>query len=353
MSDAAAAMPDQGPEPADVRPVVRTAGRSNLGLWIFGAVLLAAGLLIFQALNARRQDMAGEELPAGSPGGMLSAPPPLALPPGYAEVPFEQAPQLTRPGTLPLLTPTVAPQPQIVTRVVERPVPMPPAVTTGPARPFQLQRPPVVIEPAPAARAAAASEIGSNERVTAGRLLNPSLTVPQGVVIAAVLETALDSTRPGGVRAIVSRDVKSFDGSRVLIPRGSRLYGEYAADVSSGQKRALIRWQRLTRPDAVIINLDSPAADPLGRAGVEGKVDSHFFARFGSAILQSVLDIGVGLATRQVTDDAELVALPGSTQQVTGQLQQPAQVQPTLRVRQGTSVSVFVARDLDFSTVDR
>lgn len=352
MSKAATAIPGEAFEPTDVRPVVRTAGGGNLGMWIFGAILLLVGLLIFQALNARRQDMAGEELPAGSPGGMISAPPPLSLPPGYAEAPLERTPQLVQPGTLQPLAPTVAPQPQVVTRVVERPVPAAPTPLFQPSQPLQLPRTPVIIEPAAAGRAEADSEIGSNERVNAGRLLNPSLTVPQGVVIAAVLETALDSTRPGGVRAIVSRDVKSFDGSRVLIPRGSRLYGEYAADVSSGQRRALVRWQRLTRPDAVIINLDSPAADPLGRAGVEGKVNSHFFARFGSAILQSVLDIGVGLATRSVADDTVIVGLPGSTQQITNQTQQ-AQVQPTLRVRQGTSVSVFVARDLDFSTVDR
>ena len=89
----------------------------------------------------------------------------------------------------------------------------------------------------------------------------------------------------------------------------------------------------------------------LGRAGVEGRVNSHFFARFGSAILQSVLDIGVGVATRSVTDNGLILALPGSTQSLTG-LQQQQQIQPTLRVKQGTSVSVFVARDLDFSTVD-
>jgi type IV secretion system protein VirB10 len=187
--------------------------------------------------------------------------------------------------------------------------------------------------------------------VHASRLLNPTLTVPQGTVIAGVLETALNSTRAGAARAIVSRDVTGFDGARVLIPRGSRLYGEYGSDVAPGQRRALIRWQRLTRPDGVIINLDSPAADPLGRAGVEGRVNSHFLARFGSAILQSVLDIGVGLATRSVRDDAVIIGLPGSTQQITGQ--QASQVQPTLSVRQGTSVSVFVARDLDFSTVER
>src|SRR5690606_17512115 len=139
-------------------------------------------------------------------------------------------------------------------------------------------------------------------------------------------------------------DVRSYDGSRVLIPRGSRLYGEYTSDVLAGQNRALVRWQRLTRPDAVIIDLDSPPADPLGGAGVRGKVDTHFFERFGGAILQSILDIGVGVATRSVSDDTVIVGLPGSTQQVTGQQQLLNQVQPTLRVRQGTSVSVFVAR---------
>jgi type IV secretion system protein VirB10 len=191
----------------------------------------------------------------------------------------------------------------------------------------------------------------SEERVSASRLVNPSMTVPKGTIVAAVLETALDSSRAGGVRAIVSRDVRSFDGSRVLIPRGSRLYGEYAADVSAGQNRAMIEWQRLLRPDGVTIDLDSPSADPLGRAGVRGKVDSNFFARFGGAILQSVLDIGVALATGAVSDDAVIVNMPQSAQQAAGTALPPPP-QPRLRVQQGTSVSVFVARDLDFSTVD-
>ena len=82
-------------------------------------------------------------------------------------------------------------------------------------------------------------------------------------------------------------------------------------------------------------------------------MNSHFFARFGSAILQSVLDIGVGLATRNATsDNTVIVGLPNSSQQITGQVFRTDQVQPTLRVQQGTSVSVFVNRDLDFSTVD-
>jgi type IV secretion system protein VirB10 len=192
-------------------------------------------------------------------------------------------------------------------------------------------------------------EEGSS-RVTAERFLNPSLTIPQGTVIPAVLETALDSTRGGGVRALVQRDVSGFDGSRVLIPRGSRLYGEYEASLQQGQNRALVRWTRLIRPDGVTIALDSPSSDPLGRAGIRGKVDTKFLQRFGGALLQSVLDIGVGIVVSRASDGV-IVALPGSTQNL--QVTQPQQIEPTLKVKHGTSVSVFVARDLDFSTVDR
>jgi type IV secretion system protein VirB10 len=190
------------------------------------------------------------------------------------------------------------------------------------------------------------------QRVEAGNFANPATSVPQGAVIQAVLETALDSTRAGAARAIVSRDVLGFDGSRVLIPRGSRLYGEYKSDLSAGQNRALIHWTRLMRPDGVVVALDSPSADPLGRAGVKGKVNSHFFQRFGGALLQSALDIGVDLATSDIADGTVIVGLPGSTQSIFAPTTRES-VRPTLKVAQGTPVSVFVAHDLDFTEVER
>lgn len=342
MSDAAApSSPAEG-----MRPVVRTAAASNRSIWAFGGVLLVGGALLFNALSVRRDELTAPATRApGEAGGMVTAPPPLALPPGY-EARFALEPP--RAGTLDPNAPApTPPPPRVITQYVDRPVPAP--ASSFDQSPFE-PRPSVIFDAQAAPAAAAAKADEGKDRVDARRLLNPGLTVPQGVVIAAVLETALDSTRAGAVRALVSRDVKGFDGSRVLIPRGSRLYGEYSADVSAGQNRTLIRWTRLTRPDGVIMDLDSPAADPLGRAGVRGKVDTHFFARFGGAILQSVLDIGVGIATRKATDGV-IVALPGSTQSISAVA--PAQFTPTLKVKQGTSVSVFVARDLDFSSVDR
>lgn len=332
-------------EPEDVRPVVRTGGAGNLGVWIFGGLLLAGGLALFVTLNTRREEMLAPATSVAGPGaGMIAPPPPLSLPQAYPEPIFLQPGPLARTFAAPAAGP--AAQPQVVTRIIERPAQLDPDQLVG-LIPPQPQVP-VVAQPAlPPPPVAYDSE----ERVSASRLVNPSMTVPKGTIVAAVLETALDSSRPGGVRALVSRDVRSFDGSRVLIPRGSRLYGEYAADVSAGQKRAMIEWHRLLRPDGVTIELASPSADPLGRAGVEGKVHSNFFARFGGAILQSVLDMGVALATGAVTDNAVIVNVPQSAQQAVGQVLPPPP-QPRLSIQQGTSVSVFVARDLDFSTVD-
>ena len=117
------------------------------------------------------------------------------------------------------------------------------------------------------------------------QLADPASTVIQGTLIPAVLETAIDTDVPGYVRAVVSQDVRSFDGSRVLIPRSSRLIGEYKAASQAGQRRAYLMWTRLVRPDGVSVALASPAADFSGQAGIGGQVNSHFFSRFGSAIL--------------------------------------------------------------------
>ena len=328
----------------DVRPVVRTAGPGNLGPWIFGALLLAGGLALFLTLNARRQEMIAPATTGGPGSGVIAAPPPLSLPQAYPEPVFIQPGPLAR-APFPVAGPVA--QPQVITRIIERPSTLGPDDLVGMNPP-----PPAPVAAQPQFLPPPAPTYDPEERVTASRLINPSMTVPKGTIVAAVLETALDSSRAGGVRAIVSRDVRSFDGSRVLIPRGSRLYGEYAADVSAGQNRAMIEWQRLLRPDGVTIELDSPSADPLGRAGVRGKVHSNFFARFGGAILQSVLDIGVALAAGAVTDgDTVIVSMPQGAQQAVSQALPPPP-QPRLSVPQGTSVSVFVARDLDFSTVD-
>lgn len=344
----------------EIRPIV---GRpvNNRGVWIFGSAMALATVGLFVTLEARRGAVVGSAIlpTAGLDDTMIASPPSLSIPgpgAGYGDD----------------FGPTIGAMPGLARRIGRDPALQVVAPARGSVRnpPFAPQLrmpayydpgspdPPYV--PSSAAPAAAQTLQDTDRRPSTGSLAgtragatyfrNPGTTVPQGAVIQAVLETALDSNRPGFARAIVSRDVRSFDGSRVLIPRGSRLFGEYKADLAQGQNRAFVQWQMLTRPDGVQIAIDSPAADALGRTGVKGKVDNHFFERFAGAILQSTLDIGVGLATRKVNDGTVIIGLPGSTQ--TNIAPSQDSIRPTLKVKHGASVSVFVAKDLDFSAVD-
>jgi len=200
---------------------------------------------------------------------------------------------------------------------------------------------------------AADSEVIQDQApVRTRRLRRPATTVPQGTLIPAVLETAIDSTRPGQVRAIISHDISGFDGSRILIPRGSRLFGEYQSEMAPGQNRVLVQWTRLVRPDGVSIAIASPAADMHGRAGVEGRVDNHFLQRFGGALLQSIVNVGTAVATRRIEGDGPVIlAIPGGG--AAPSVATNSGGQPTLRVDAGVRVGVLVARDLEFSSGER
>ncbi len=180
-------------------------------------------------------------------------------------------------------------------------------------------------------------------------MANPGTTVTQGTLIPAVLETAIDTNVPGYVRAVVSQDVRSFNGTRVLVPRSSRLIGQYQSGIQGGQKRAYVIWTRLIRPDGASVNLASPAIGFDGTTGLAGKVSGDgFFSRFGSAMLLSVVG---GLGTL-ASGGAGAVVLGGAgTSAAATAAQQDSQRSPTVRVRQGEPIRIFTARDLDFTQV--
>ncbi|HEY3948391.1 type IV secretion system protein VirB10 [Phenylobacterium sp.] len=195
---------------------------------------------------------------------------------------------------------------------------------------------------------------GSNtETARAVQMRDLSRIVPQGFVVPATLETAIDSDLPGSVRAMVSRDVRGFDGKDVLIPRGSTIIGQYRSAAAIGQKRAFVVWSRIITPTGVSIDVGSPATDELGRGGLSGKADEHFFERFGSAILLSVISAGVDAAGRSNGNSTELVigSATQANQVASIALQKQIDIPTTIRVPQGAPVQVSVARDLDFSGV--
>jgi type IV secretion system protein VirB10 len=190
--------------------------------------------------------------------------------------------------------------------------------------------------------------------VYAAQLHDTRLIVPEGTVIPAILETGINSDLPGFVRAVVSRDVSGFDGSTMLIPRGSKLIGQYRSATAAGYSRAFVVWSRLLTPDGVSVDIGSPATDTAGQGGVEGETNTHFLQRFGSAILLSVLTAGLEAAANSTSNasTAVIVSTPQQANNVAAiALQKYIDVPTTITVPQGTPVRVFVARDLDFSGV--
>lgn len=189
-----------------------------------------------------------------------------------------------------------------------------------------------------------AARFGSAASEKPTRIDDPAHTIPQGAIIPAVLETALNSDLPGFARAIVSRDVRGFDGSKVLVPRGSRLIGQYKSGLSSGVTRAFIIWERLIRPDGVSVQLASPAMDDIGQTGLTGDVDTHFLKRFGAAVMLSVVS---GLSTYS-SGTAIIIGSSSAQSAASDALGGDAKIPPTIKIAQGTVIQVFVARDLDF-----
>ena len=199
----------------------------------------------------------------------------------------------------------------------------------------------------------------SDERIataSAQFVQNPATLLAQGSLIRGVLETAIQSDLPGLTRAEVAHDVYSFDGSRLLIPKGSRLVGKYQSGLLRGQTRVFVIWTRLMRPDGASIQIGSPGTDLLGRAGLAGEVDKHFFEIFGSSILLSLIDGGIQVAAASVSDTTTSTTINqgGSDLSRAAEiaLRNSINIPPTIHVDQGTPIQVFVAKDLDFINVE-
>ena len=179
------------------------------------------------------------------------------------------------------------------------------------------------------------------------------LLLPKGAFIDCTLETAIDSTLPGMTTCVTATDTFSADGEVVLLERGTQLVGETRGEVRQGQARVFVLWTEARTPTGVVVPLDSPGTDALGRSGLTGTVNTHFWARFGAAILVSVIDAGVQAGV-QSTGNGTVIVNPSTSENVmTGVLQSTVDIPPTITVAPGTRVQVLVARNVDFRSVYR
>ena len=194
--------------------------------------------------------------------------------------------------------------------------------------------------------------------VSAKQLPHPRLTIPAGELIPATLETAINSELAGMARAIITRDVYSLEGNNLLIHKGATLVGQFNSTINQGQNRVFVVWNRVQMTNGVIVTLNSPSTDRIGRTGQAADyIDRHFFERFGTGALLSVL--GTYAATGGVNGQDEYNSVAQYRMNIANNFLQTAnhtiekdmQINTTLQVNQGTQINVFVAHDLDFYRV--
>ena len=195
-------------------------------------------------------------------------------------------------------------------------------------------------------------------------------TILQGKIINAALETAIDTDIASDIRAVITRDVFAEEGKNILIPKGSRIIGTYSTNVSAGQTRVTINWNRIIRVDGMSLNITSIGADRLGRAGVQGEVDNKYAQRLANTFLSSVLSVGTSLAVEKMSGStgisSTVSSLTGETTTTTGKASDYALVdatqnlmneaknivdeianqRPVIRIPQGEKITIMVTQDV-------
>ena len=191
----------------------------------------------------------------------------------------------------------------------------------------------------------------------AGLIGNRNLLLAKGTLLDCVLNTAINSSIPGMVSCTLTRNVYSDNGKVLLLERGSTVTGEFGGRVKTGQTRIYVLWNRIKTPKGVVVNLDSPGSDALGRSGVDGEVDKHWGERIGNAFLLSLVQDAIGYAATRGNNQNGSSQMYFQNTQQTGDnmantiLKDSLQIPPTITKKQGERVAIFVARDLDFSAV--
>lgn len=200
-------------------------------------------------------------------------------------------------------------------------------------------------------------QAGTTDTRNSGSLQLPvsPYQVMAGTVIAGALVTGIKSDLPGDVIGTVTEPVyDTATGKHLLIPQGSRILGRYNSQVSYGQSRVQVVWNRIILPDTSSLTLDNlVGTDPAGYAGLGDGVDWHWDRVFAGAALTTLLGIGAELAAPENRQDGDRIIIAGrdglqdSVNQVGQEMtRRNMNIQPTLTERPGLPVRIIVNRDL-------
>lgn len=193
------------------------------------------------------------------------------------------------------------------------------------------------------------------------------LELKAGTLIPGIMISGLNSDLPGAIMGQVSEHVyDTATGANILIPKGSRLIGVYDSNVTFGQKRVLVVWNRIIAPDGTSLNISgSQGMDRAGYAGMSGRVDEHWGRIIGTALLASTFIAGAevirgGDSTANNNNNSNsnnskrpseiLSEAAANTVIEVGarMMEKVSNIQPTIKIRPGTRFNIFVAQDIIF-----
>ncbi|QQQ03483.1 TrbI/VirB10 family protein [Lysobacter enzymogenes] len=197
-------------------------------------------------------------------------------------------------------------------------------------------------------------------------LYNPDTLLLRGTYIRCVMETRIITDVPGFTSCVVTEPIYSVNGRRLLLPKGSKVSGRYQNN-NGDIKRVAVVWDRITTPTGLDVNMASPGVDNLGGAGIPGQYDAHWGSRIASALLISLISDAFKYAGAKNGPEST-TATPGGTvitqpyesntakamerlanQALDKSVNRPA----TITINQGSVVNIYVAKDVDFSSVLR
>lgn len=324
------------------------------------ALLLFVSYWMISSATSRREP----SKPREEKVTVADAPPALVLPP--ARQPEAAAIPLARQPALPPLPP---PQPTVQSE--QMPLAYAPREPTlverriaGTSEPMANLSSPSAGAPSPSVGGPLAP--GRATSTTAKPLEHADALMQRGTYIRCVLETRIVTDVPGYTSCLVTEPVYSFNGRKLLLPKGSKVLGAY----SSGPKgrRVAVVWDRIITPTGIDVDMSSkpsPGIDNLGGAGLPGRYDAHWGSRISAALLISMLSDAFkyeaakhGPTTSSIAAGGVVVQEPfeSNTARTVQNLadmavREAANRPPTVTINQGAVIYVYVARDVDFSDV--
>ena len=209
----------------------------------------------------------------------------------------------------------------------------------------------------------AAAAQSANKISVAQYLRNPDTLLVRGTYIRCVLETRIVTDYPGFTSCIVTEPVYSINGRRLLLPKGSKALGRYEGEPTG--PRVAVLWDRITTPNGLDVTLEGPGVDNLGGSGHPGDYNGHWFSKMSSALMISLVSDAFkyeaaehGPKTSEVTSGGTIVSQPFESntaktmERLANQALSKAESRPaTVTINQGTVLNIYVAKDVDFSSV--